>query len=72
MPGYTQAKRYYQLAGNVCVYLQAENQLHPFVFLETLQRYVNSLFLVLWACMATFTQYDSINLPDMGLVVKYQ
>ena len=43
------------------VYLQAKNQLHPHAFLEILQRYAN-LFWVLWACLITHTQSDSINL----------
>ena len=34
----------------------------PYVFLEVMQKYAYFLFWVLWACLATHTQNDSINL----------
>ena len=39
MPGYTHHKWYYHLVENFYVYLQAKNHLHPYAFMEILQRY---------------------------------
>ena len=44
IPGYAYPKLLYQLAENFHVYLEVENQLHPHIFLQILQRYANYLF----------------------------
>ena len=46
MPGFAHPKQYYQLAENICIYLQAKKQFHH-VFLEILKRYANFLFWIL-------------------------
>ena len=61
-PGCIHPKWQYHLVENFRIYLQAEERLNPHVFLEILQRYVNFLFWVLWACLDTHTQDGNIRL----------
>ena len=69
VPGYTLPNRYYQLAESHCIYQKAKNQLHPHVLLKILQRYVNFLFCLLWACLPMHTQNDSINLQNTSMFI---
>ena len=71
MPGSANPKWYYHLVGIFCVYLQAKNQLHTHAFMDILQRHA-SLFWVLWACLVTFTQIDSINLSKTLIFICIQ
>ena len=62
MPGFVHLKRYYYLVENFCLSDRQKINFVSHVFLEILQRYANFLFWVLWVCMVTQTQNDSINL----------
>ena len=62
MTDYALLKRYYQIGEKFCLSDRREINFVFHVFLEILQRYANFLFWVLWVCMVTQTQNDSINL----------
>ena len=63
MPDFAHPKWYYELAENVYVYLKANKASSSLMFFpEMLQRYLTFLFWVLWACLATHTKINSINL----------
>ena len=54
-----------------CVYLQAKIIFIPHAFMEILYRYVN-LFWVLWACLVTITQNDSITFHKTSMFICMQ
>ena len=68
MLGYAHRKWYNNIVENFHVICRQKTNFtlhHPppsKFFLETLQKYANSLFWVLWACLVTHTHNNSINL----------
>ena len=69
MSGYAHLKRYYHLVENFCLSGWQKINFVSHAFLEKLQRYQNFLFWVLWVCMATQTQNDSINFQKTSMSI---
>ena len=67
MPGYVDPKWYYELEESFRFHLQTKKNFISHNFLEILQRYENFLSWVLWACLATNTLNDSINLQKTSM-----
>ena len=55
-------KKYSQLVGNFCVYLQAKNQLHLLSFSRDITNLCKLLILGTLGCLATYIQNDTIKL----------
>ena len=71
LSGYTHSKWYCHLVENFCVYLQAKINFIPHAFMGILHRYVN-LFCLLWTCLVTLTQNDSITSLKISMFICMQ
>ena len=71
LSGYAHSKWYYHLVENFCVYLQAKINFILHAIMKMLHRYVN-LFWVLWACLVTLTQNDSITSQKTSMFIFMQ
>ena len=69
MPGYAQPKWYCQLVKTFVYICRQKTNFIPKAFMAILERYANFLFWVLWVCLATHTQYDSINLQKILMFI---
>ena len=63
--GYAHPKRYYHLVENICVYLQAKNQLLPPLYAKICEL----LTLSTLGMPGTHTQYDSINMQKSSMFI---
>ena len=71
LSGYAHSKWYYHLVENFCVYLQAKINFILHAIMKMLHRYVN-LFWVLWTCLVTLTQNDSITSQKTSMFIFMQ
>ena len=71
LSGYAHSQWYYHLVENFCVYLQAKINFILHAIMKMLHRYVN-LFWVLWACLVTLTQNDSITSQKTSMFIFMQ